>query len=348
VSLPQPSADAAGRFEREAGADQRAEFASDVRRGLSGRPFRIPSHYLYDALGSSLFEAICHLPWYPITRAEKGLLLRHAQTILARASRPLTVVELGCGTGEKLDLLLDAWHEPAERLSITLIDVSAAALQRSARLIASRGAARVVCHQMQYEAGVERATADRAGGRLFLFLGSNLGNFDSEAAGGFLRRLGAAMSPRDLLLLGVDLVKPEADLLFAYDDPLGVTAAFNLNLLARMNRELGANFDLRGFGHRAVWRPDEGRVEMHLVSRQLQRVTVPEAGCSATFEAGESLWTENSYKYTVAGITALLRDAGLALSEMWVDTAAHFALLLLALRHDVPPALVENEVFDPA
>jgi L-histidine Nalpha-methyltransferase len=328
VPVPQLNTNPAGRVEWSAGAVPRTAFAADARRGLAGRPFRIPSHYLYDALGSSLFEAICHLPWYPISRAEKGLLLRHAPAILASAARPLTIVELGCGTGEKLALLLDAWREPPERLTVTLVDVSAAALQQSARLIASRGAARVVCHQTLYEDGVARATADHAGGRLILFLGSNLGNFDPEAACRFLQRLRVSLAPQDLLLLGVDLVKPEADLLLAYDDPLGVTAAFNLNVLARMNRELGAGFDLRGFEHRAVWRPDASRVEMHLVSRRLQRVTVPEAGCSATFEAGDTLWTENSYKYTTAGIEAILRDAGLRLSEMWLHDEAQFALLL--------------------
>jgi L-histidine N-alpha-methyltransferase len=275
----------------EANAARKA-FAADVRLGLAERPRRVPSQYLYDALGSSLFEAICHLPWYPITRAEKGLLHRHAPAILASAARPLTIVELGCGTGEKLDLLLDAWDAGYDRLSVALVDISAAALQQSARLIAARGPARVTCHHMLYEEGLVRTTGDSAGGRLILFLGSNLGNFDPDDARRFLRGVCEALSPRDLLLLGVDLVKPEPVLRLAYDDPLGVTAAFNLNLLARMNRELRANFDLGAFSHRAAWNAAHHRVEMHLVSRSRQAVAVPESACAVAFEAGESLWTE--------------------------------------------------------
>ncbi len=305
----------------------RAAFAEDARRGLSQRPFRMPSQYLYDDLGSSLFEAICHLPWYPITRAEKALLARQAPAILRAAGRPLTIVELGCGTGEKLDLLLDAWDATHDDLAVTLIDISAAALRQSARLIAARGAARITCYQAVYEEGLERTAGDRSRGRLVLFLGSNLGNFDPDAARAFLRRLGSGLAPRDALLLGVDLVKPEPVLRLAYDDPLGVTAAFDLNLLARMNRELGADFDLRGFEHRVAWDSAHQRVEMHLVSRRRQTVTVSGAGCCVTFEPGESIWTESSYKYTVPGIEDMLRDAGLTASETWVDPEAAFALV---------------------
>jgi len=311
----------------EADAARRA-FADDVRRGLAERPRRIPSQYLYDALGSSLFEAICHLPWYPITRAEKGLLHRHAPAILARAARPLTIVELGCGTGEKLDLLLDAWDTGYERLSIALVDISAAALQQSARLIAARGPAHVACHQVLYEEGLARTTRKSAGGRLVLFLGSNLGNFDADDAGRFLLSVRDGLSSSDLLVLGVDLVKPEPILRLAYDDPLGVTAAFNLNLLARINRELRANIDLGAFRHRAAWNAAHHRVEMHLVSRLRQTVTIREAGCTVTLEPGESLWTESSHKYTRTGIAGMLRDAGLDVSETWIDNEAAFALLL--------------------
>lgn len=306
----------------------RRQFASDVKAGLSSPPFRIPSQYLYDALGSSLFEAICHLPWYPITRAEKALLRRHAPSILERSPRPLAIVELGCGTGEKLDMLLDAWDEPYDRLAVTLIDVSAAALQQSARLIAARGPARVTCHQLLYEDGLARTAHEKQGGRLILFLGSNLGNFHPDEARRFLRSVRATLSPRDLLLLGVDLVKPEPVLHLAYDDPLGVTAAFNLNVLARMNRELRANFDLGAFRHRAAWNAAHHRVEMHLVSRSRQVVTVREAECTARFEPGDTLWTESSYKYTQAGIEEMLGDAGLAVSGTWADKEAAFTLLL--------------------
>jgi len=306
----------------------RAAFAADAARGLSRRPFTMPSQYLYDDLGSSLFEAICHLPWYPITRAEKGLLARHAPAILRAAGRPLTIVELGCGTGEKLDLLLDAWDSEHGDLKVTLIDISAAALRQSARLIASRGAARVLCLQALYEDGLQQTAGDSSRGRLVLFLGSNLGNFDLRDAAAFLQRLGAGLGSGDSLLLGVDLVKPEPVLQLAYDDPLGVTAAFNLNVLSRMNRELGADFDLAGFAHRVAWDPERQRVEMHLVSRRRQAVNVEGAGCRVDFEPGESIWTESSYKYTLGGIQRMLREAGLVISAAWTDDEAAFALLL--------------------
>jgi L-histidine Nalpha-methyltransferase len=306
----------------------RRVFAADVRRGFAMRPVRIPSHYLYDALGSSLFEAICHLPWYPITRAEKGLLREHAASILARAPRPLTIVELGCGTGEKLDLLLDAWNAPFDQLSVTLVDVSEAALAQSARLIAARGPVQVGCHRMLYEDGLGKAEARAGGGRLILFLGSNLGNFDGDEARRFLRGVRRSLSPSDQLLVGVDLVKPREVLELAYDDPLGVTAAFDLNVLVHINRELHADFDPRAFHHRAVWSAAEQRVEMHLVSRTLQRVRVADAGCEVALQPGDWLWTESSYKYTPAGIRALLLDAGLDVRESWCDDSAGFLLLL--------------------
>jgi L-histidine N-alpha-methyltransferase len=301
----------------------REAFANDVRHGFSRRPFRMPSQYLYDDLGSSLFEAICNLPWYPITRAEKGLLQRHAPAILRKATRPLTIVELGCGTGEKLDLLLDAWDADYDHLAVTLIDISAAALQQSARLIAARGPARVTCHHALYDEGLARAATGDLSARLILFLGSNLGNFDPDEATRFLGRLRAALAPRDFLLIGLDLVKPEPVLQLAYDDPLRVTAAFNLNLLARMNRELHADFE-----HRVVWNAARQRVEMHLASVGRQTVTVRDAGCLVTFEPGESIWTESSHKYTRPGIEGMLLDAGLGVSEMWIDADAAFALVL--------------------
>lgn len=305
-----------------------AAFADDVRRGFSSRPFRLPPHYLYDDLGSSLFEAICHLPWYPITRAEKNLLHRNAATILQSAGRPLTIVELGCGTGEKLDLLLDAWDEEHGELAVALIDVSAAALRQSARLIASRGSARVTCHQALYEVGLAQTAGDGTRRRLVLFLGSNIGNFDPAEAECFLREVARSLGPRDALLMGVDLVKPESVLRLAYDDPLGVTAAFNLNVLSRMNHELDADFDLRAFQHQALWNPEHQRVEMHLVSRCGQVVNVPAARLAVAFEAGDTIWTESSYKYSLSGIEEMLRRANLTATQRWIDLDAGFALVL--------------------
>ena len=200
------------------------------------------------------------------------------------------------------------------------------------RVLASHDNLAVVPHETTYEAGLaEVAAGARAPGRtLTLFLGSNIGNFDPPGADAFLRAIRGAVSVEDSLLLGVDLVKPEAKLLLAYDDPLGVTAAFNLNLLVRANRELDADFDLRGFAHRAVWNADASRVEMHLVSARRQRVRVPAADLDITFEAGETIWTESSYKYRADDIVAMVERAGFVTINQW--SKGGFALTLAEAR----------------
>jgi len=309
-------------------------FAREVREGLSGRPRRIPPRYLYDELGSSLFEAICRLPWYPITRAEKRLLATHAAAISWIAGRPLTIVELGCGTGEKLEILVDAFGARVPELRVVLIDVSAMALARSTRLLGARGVGEVVSCQDTYEGGLARASSTwpSSGARLVLLLGSNIGNLEPGEAAAFLESIRGALRPGDHLLLGADLVKPAAVFEQAYDDPLGVTAAFNRNLLVRMNRELGADFNLDAFSHQAFWNAGERRVEMHLASRWRQEVRIPAAAATFTFEAGDGIWTESSYKYTPEVIDALAARAGFAPGEMWIDEVDRFALCLLTAK----------------
>ena len=311
-----------------------ATFARDVREGLCSRPRRIPPRYLYDELGSSLFEAICRLPWYPITRAEKRLLAAHGAEVAHAAGRPLTLVELGCGTGEKLELLVEAVREDLRALRVVLIDVSEMALERSARLLLSRGVGEVRPCRATYEEGLVQASSSwpATGKRLVLFLGSNIGNLEPSEAGKFLGAIREALRAGDHLLLGADLVKPVPRFVQAYDDPLGVTAAFNRNLLVRMNRELGADFALDGFSHEARWNEAERRVEMHLVSRSRQVVRVPAAGVTFAFEPGEGIWTESSYKYTPDSIAALTASAGFAVRNQWVDEADRFALTLLSAR----------------
>ena len=297
---------------------------------LTQSPRQLPSEFLYDALGSALFDAICELPWYRITRSERALLERHGADILARVDPLTTVVELGPGSGGKLLTLLST-RGHAHDLTVHLVDVSAAALALASRALADLGVAGIVAHQATYEAGLVEAAASRAprGRTLMLFLGSNIGNFDPPGAEEFLRSVRAALSPRDALLIGADLVKPEADLLRAYDDPLGVTAAFNRNLLVRINRELGADFAIDRFSHRAVWNSAESRVEMHLVSGAQQRVRVPAASIDVTFEPGETIWTESSYKYEPAGVQVMLERAGFRRISQWVDEDARFALTLV-------------------
>ncbi|MDE3155123.1 MAG: L-histidine N(alpha)-methyltransferase [Acidobacteriota bacterium] len=306
-----------------------ADFAQNVRLGLQRTPKQILPRYLYDELGSALFEAICRLPWYRVTRAEIGLLARHGTDVAACLQSPVTVVELGSGSGEKLLTLLEAMDLEPRPSDIHLIDVSAEALRLSAQAL-SRLRVSVSLHQTTYRAGLQQMAAARRpdGTMLGLFLGSNIGNFHPAEAQDLLRGIRGTLRPGDALLLGVDLVKPEADLLAAYDDPLGVTAAFNRNLLVRINRELGADFELGAFEHRAGWNAVASRVEMHLVSRRAQRVSIPGAGCVATFAAGETIWTESSYKYDRAGIAALVGPAGFRQREQWIDPDARFALTL--------------------
>ena len=350
---------------QETARAERKTFADDVEYYLSLSPRQLPSQYLYDELGSALFEAICRLPWYPITRTEQRLLASRARDIMACLDGnvddiPLsTLVELGPGSGEKLMTLLDAIaarrasmrpgaahavaahaaqlaHGRARHaITVHLVDISASALEAASRAVESHTDVAIVTHQTTYEAGLAEIGAEishgvpPAGRTLALFLGSNIGNFDRPGAASFLREIRGSLMLGDMLLIGVDLVKPERDLILAYDDPLGVTAAFNRNLLVRINRELGGTFDVDGFAHRAIWTRQCSRVEMHLVSRGRQRVRVAEAGVEFSLRDGESIWTESSYKYTPSQIVSALEEAGFRRVDQWIDEAGGFALTLV-------------------
>jgi dimethylhistidine N-methyltransferase len=303
----------------------REALAREVQYYLTQVPRQLPSYLLYDALGSALFEAIGELPWYTPTRAEARLLARHARAILAGAARVSTIVELGAGSGAKLSILLEAAGGGA--IDVHLIDVSAKALTLARHALQASATARVTAHQATYEAGLEAFAARRGPGRaLALFLGSNIGNFDPPGREALLRAVRAALRPGDGLLMGVDLVKPRRDLLLAYDDPLGVTAAFNRNLLVRLNRELDADFALEGFAHRAIWNAAASRVEMHLVSLVRQHVRIPGAQLAFELEAGEAIWTESSYKFVPADVHTLLRRCGFEPDDQWIDPTDRFAL----------------------
>lgn len=314
-----------------AGSDEIAvaEFAADVRHYLTQTPRQLPSRYLYDALGSALFDAICELPWYRITGAEIRLLARHAPGVWSAMSPLDRIIELGVGDGRKLAALLSARPRERPPVRVDLVDVSAAALETATRTLARLGGTRVESHVARYEAGLEAATGETSRGRaLVLFLGSNIGNFDPPSRDALLRHMRACLRPGDALLLGADLVKPERDLLLAYDDPLGVTGAFNLNLLVRINRELGADFDPAGFAHRAIWNASDARVEMHLVSRRRQSVRIPAAGIRLELQASETIWTESSYKYQPDDIVRMIEAAGFEATAQWEDGRARFVLTL--------------------
>jgi L-histidine N-alpha-methyltransferase len=303
------------------------DFARDVRDGLSKTGQReLPSIYLYDEIGTALFEAITLLPEYGLTRADERLLRQYAPAIIERLPPPVLVTELGSGSGRKTRWLLEtlARREP---VSYYPIDISPAALAKCERELASLGAVSIVGLEKSYLEGVRDVASRRRPGQtlLVLFLGSTIGNFDRPAAYVFLREIRRCLQPGDALLLGTDLEKPVAQLLLAYDDPAGVTAAFNLNLLARINRELGGDFVLRNFAHEARYHKRERRIEMHLRSKRRQSVSIREAEFTCTLRAGETIWTEACHKYRVEEIPGMAARTGFVCEAQWVDGEWLFA-----------------------
>jgi L-histidine N-alpha-methyltransferase len=311
-----------------------SSFAHDVRAGLtrSGQK-ELLSKYLYDDVGSALFDTITLLPEYGLTRADARLLSAHADEVVARMPRPTLVAELGSGNGKKTRFVLEALalREPVLYFPI---DISGAALEQSEKELGAIERVSVVGFEAEYLDGLAAVSARRAPGQklLVLFLGSTLGNFDRPAGEAFLARVREELVPGDRLLLSTDLVKPESVTLRAYDDPVGVTAAFNRNLLARINRELGGDFDLARWRHRAVWNGGDRRVEMHLVSTVGQTVRVEASELRVSFEAGETIWTESSHKYTAREVRALAERTRFHCEEQWIDLEWPFAQSLLVAR----------------
>jgi len=307
------------------------EFASDVRAGLT-RPGQkeLPSKYLYDDVGSALFEVISHLPEYGLTRADERLLRRHAYEIVDRLAGPVAVVELGSGSGKKTRWVLEALCR-RQRTFYYPVEISRSALAMCERELRDIDSISIVGFEREYLDGLLEVAAHRKHGQHFLvlFLGSTIGNFDRSAGVKFLAEVRRILEPGDSLLLGTDLEKPSAQVLAAYDDELGVTAAFNLNLLARVNRELDADFDLRQFAHVASINYEARSVEMHLRSKRRQMVCIPAAELVVEFLEGETIWTESSHKYSTEEIVPMARDAGFRCEAQWVDDEWPFAENLL-------------------
>jgi L-histidine N-alpha-methyltransferase len=305
-----------------------ADFAGEVRSGLSQPGQKeLPSKYLYDEVGSALFDVITLLPEYGLSRADERLLRQHAEAMVRPLSpAPVVVAELGSGSGKKTRWILQALAR-RQRTTYYPIEISPAALSQCAKELGQLDRVSIVGVERAYLEGLASVAADRHAGErlLVLFLGSTIGNFDRPAADQFLAEVRRRLGPGDALLLGADLEKPLQQLLPAYDDPLGVTASFNLNVLARINRELGADFDLRNFGHLARYNESERRIEMHLLSRCRQDVSIPGAGCYVSFGAGETIWTESSYKYRTAEIVQMAQAAGFRSHTQWVDEEWPFA-----------------------
>jgi L-histidine N-alpha-methyltransferase len=306
---------------------QAAQFASDVRYFLSKSPQReLHSKYLYDDIGTALFEVITLLPEYGLTRADERVLRSNADDIVRRLPSPAVVAELGSGSGRKTRWILEALTKRGYALYYP-IDVSAAALHACRNELGTIDSVHIVEIEGSYIEGLKAVAARRSTDEslLLLFLGSTIGNFERGPAEDFLREIRALLRPGDSLLLGTDLVKPIAQVLPAYDDPTGVTAAFNLNLLARINRELGADFDLRNFRHEARYNEAERRIEMHLRSEIAQTVKIRGADFQFTLQSGETIWTESSHKFGLSEVQRLARATGFVCVEQWVDPEWPFA-----------------------
>jgi dimethylhistidine N-methyltransferase len=305
------------------------EFARDVRAGLTTAGQKtLPCRYLYDDLGSALFEAITLLPEYGLTRADARVIETHAADLLDALPENLMVAELGSGTGTKTRTILERLRR-RQCPSYFPIDVSATALSHCAKEMATL--AEVTPLEMSYLDGLREVTARRMPGQtlLVLFLGSTIGNFEPDGAIDFLYAVRQILAAGDAMLLGTDLVKATKDLLDAYDDPTGVTASFNLNLLGRINRELDADFDLRRFAHVIRYHEEAQRIEMHLRSRVYQIVSVKKADLIVDFAAGETICTEACHKFHPEQVRTMARAAGFRLAEQWVDEEWLFAENLL-------------------
>jgi dimethylhistidine N-methyltransferase len=309
-----------------------AEFVRAVRSGLTSQPKTLPWAYFYDAEGSRLFDAICRLPEYYLTRTEDSILRRHAAAMVAGVPRgndteEPTLIELGSGSALKTQRLIAAALRHFGRLHYVPIDVSPSALEESARRLNRRfPSIRVTAYAADYRRGLESIMARSSGPRLVVFLGSSLGNYDLGAAADLLAMISATMRQDDRFLLGTDMAKERALLEAAYNDAQGITSAFNLNLLHRINRELGADFQVDAFEHRAVYDLERGRVEMHLLSKHDQIVQVPAAELTVHLSQGESIHTENSHKYTTEALSLLRSGTRFVEEAAWTDDREWFRL----------------------
>ncbi len=304
-------------------------FADAVRRGLGAADKSLPSQFFYDEEGSKLFEAICDLPEYYLTRAEAEILETHAPGLARDLPDIRTVVELGSGSAVKTETLLRAFRETTDELVYAPIDVSRSALEESVdRLERTHPSLEIRPAVAHYEAGLEELASLELGPALILWLGSSIGNLDKRAAARFLADVSGTMDSQDRLLVGIDLRKERAVLEAAYDDAAGVTARFDLNLLARINRELGGEFALDRFEHVVHYDEASGAVQSYLESRGDQVVPIRDLDLEVGFADGERIHTENSHKYGFDEIDALAGEAGLALEWRALDRAERFSLNL--------------------
>ncbi len=313
--------------------DSAAWFAEDVRAGLTARHKHLSPKYFYDDLGSALFEAICLLPEYYLTRTEAEILESAAGEIFNAVGGPLELVEFGSGSARKTRLLIEETLRRQPRLDYCPIDISPRALLDAAKaLIVEHPGLHVFAYAADYFEVLSSARLSTSDRVLALFLGSNVGNYEPHEADALLSAMAAAFKPGDGLLLGVDLKKAPQLLELAYNDPAGVTSAFNKNILGRINRELGGTFDLESFEHVARYDPSRGAVESYLRARRHQVAAIEALGIEVRFAADEMIHTESSYKFDRAGVEALAARNGFRVQQCWTDSLDRFAVSLLVIE----------------
>ena len=303
-----------------------AEFSNDIRDGLSSNPKHLFPKYLYDQLGSRLFEAICEVDEYYLTRAEDEILKVHADEIVGSVPNCQTLIELGSGSAEKTRHLIEAFIRQREELLFIPVDISLTALSESSHaLLGSYPNLRINAYAADYYQALEALEDLGPAPVLVLFLGSNIGNFEPDEARNFLRAIRRVLRPNDFLLLGADLKKDRKTLEAAYNDALGVTRAFIVNELERINRELDANFDLWAFGLRSCYNEMLGRVEVYLESLSAQSVEIKELKMKIDLAAGERIHVENAYKYDLAELKLLGEQTGFEFERTWLDQKNRFS-----------------------
>lgn len=303
-------------------------YTDEVVRGLTSRQKTLPCKLFYDDRGSQLFEEITRLPEYYLTRTEFEILQEYSREIVQAAGPPLSIVELGAGTATKTGTLIRALARRQIRVKYFPVDISAGALADAKERIRTECTNVSILPIIADFGDGFQFLREIPGRKLVLYLGSSIGNFDWNNATGMLRKVREQLSPADSLLLGTDMVKEEKFLVPAYDDSRGVTAEFNKNILMRLNRELGASFDLDSFRHAAQWNPAASRMEIYLESTRAQSVTLGVARATTHFRVGERIHTENSYKYTTEMVQRMLCISGFNLEKSWLDPQQWFGLHL--------------------
>jgi len=306
-------------------------FSEDVKTGLTSESKYLPFVYFYDHIGSQLFEKICELPEYYLTRTETNILLTNAEDIVSKFSKGTVLVELGSGSSTKTRILIEAFLERQNLAHYTPIDVSHQMLEESScSLLKEYPDLEINAIAARYNEGIDHLNIRKDQQNLITWLGSSIGNFERSEVTAFLRHIRKIMHPNDRFLVGIDLQKDKSIIENAYNDAQGITAEFNLNLLTHVNRELGGNFDLEDFDHKAIYNEELGRIEMYLISNVDQKVFISELGLEVSFTANETIHTENSCKYSLDDIDTLAEESGLYVEKQWLDTERLFSLNLFA------------------